>query len=483
MTGRAFAVVAVRSRIAGRHLAVATALLLMSALLARLLTEPLRARLAVAFVLGVFTVALALVNPRHLFYALIVWLGMAAFVRRLFTEIVPPSSHDVLVLVGVLGVVSLTVVAYAYGAFRDRSRLANGVLVFSVLALLGAANPKQGGVAVGLAGLLFVLVPMLAFWIGRTLDDHTLSVALKIIAVIAIPAAIYGLAQTLSGFPYWDADWLAQVNGLYHSGTIHGAQRPFANFSSTQEYVMFVAVGLLVWLFLGSRPIALSILICVVGLLGTALVYSGVRGVLVMSAVALGMTAAVRQRLPIVFSLPVIAALLFALSYGAGRVVPDRGASAGNSSTLTGHSLSGLAHPLNKSSSTLPLHFNEIVQGVKSIRTEPLGTGLGSISLAATKFGGAVHPTEADPSNAAVALGLPGLLVYLFIVVVGLSQAYRFARTRGDRLAYLGLAIVTLTLLQWLNGGLYSVAFLPWLILGWVDRSTARESATLPLTL
>jgi hypothetical protein len=54
--------------------------------------------------------------------------------------------------------------------------------------------------------------------------------------------------------------------------------------------------------------------------------------------------------------------------------------------------------------------------------------------------------------------------------VSGFGQAYRLALRRRDTLAFISLAVVTLTFLQWLNGGQYSIAFLLWLTLGWIDR-------------
>ena len=69
----------------------------------------------------------------------------------------------------------------------------------------------------------------------------------------------------------------------------------------------------------------------------------------------------------------------------------------------------------------------------------------------------------------AVALGLPGLIAYLFVLVLGIRVVYRTACARRDPLALIALGIVTVTFLQWFNGGLYSVAFLPWLAMGWAD--------------
>jgi hypothetical protein len=101
------------------------------------------------------------------------------------------------------------------------------------------------------------------------------------------------------------------------------------------------------------------------------------------------------------------------------------------------------------------------------------------VTIAGGRFGGVEQGTEADPSNVAVALGVPGLLVYLALVVTGFSQAYGLAAKRQDVLAVLGLAVITLTFLQWLNGGQYSIAFLLWLVFGWIDRR-ANESRPSP---
>jgi hypothetical protein len=100
------------------------------------------------------------------------------------------------------------------------------------------------------------------------------------------------------------------------------------------------------------------------------------------------------------------------------------------------------------------------------------------VTLAGTKFGGAEASTEADPSNAAVAWGIPGLIAYLVISISGLLRGYQLAFIRRDWLAPAALAILILMLSQWLNGGQYAVAFLPWLLLGWIDRSVMNHSNT-----
>jgi hypothetical protein len=110
------------------------------------------------------------------------------------------------------------------------------------------------------------------------------------------------------------------------------------------------------------------------------------------------------------------------------------------------------------------------VGGLTHVFVNPIGYGISTVTIAGSKFGGAWYNTEADPSNAAVALGLPGLLAFLAIVFFGVARAYRLATTRFDPVALTALGILGVTSLQWLNGGKYAVAFLPWLLLGWIDR-------------
>ena len=105
----------------------------------------------------------------------------------------------------------LAAVAVSRGALRQRTALATTVLVLTGLLTISAVNPLQGGLTVGLGGLLLVVPSMLAFWVGRSLvDDRTLRRVVALVAWLALPAAAYGLIQTFAGFPSWDARWITE---------------------------------------------------------------------------------------------------------------------------------------------------------------------------------------------------------------------------------------------------------------------------------
>ncbi|MDQ6945559.1 MAG: hypothetical protein M3256_04640, partial [Actinomycetota bacterium] len=146
----------------------------------------------------------------------------------------------------------LVAVAAKRGALRDRTRLTTAVLVLSGLVLLSTVNPLQGGLTVGAASLLFVLVPLLWFWLGRGfVTDRLLRRIFSVTAVVAAAAAIYGLFQVYVGFPSWDASWIVAKG--YTALAVGASTRPFASFSNASEYVTFLAIGSVVWFVQGFR--------------------------------------------------------------------------------------------------------------------------------------------------------------------------------------------------------------------------------------
>jgi hypothetical protein len=422
-------------------------------------------------------VGLGLLAPSGLLYGLAIWLVGMGLVRRLFDTIAPLGGNglgDPLLLVEPAIMVVLTVVAVQKGGFRDRTRLANAVLVLTVLMVVEAANPLQGGPLVGIGGMVFLLVPVLAFWVGRSLvDESVLRRLFVLIAALGVPAVLYGLAQQFWGLPSWDRAWvLSSGYAALHVGTV---SRAFGTFSASSEYESFLAIGVIICAAGLTRRSLIPILLAVGGLLSYGVFYDSSRGTVLLGAAALALMLSARRRLPPVPALLGGVAGLLILVAVAGHFASQASVPARGNSALVQHQLQGLANPLNSKDSTLGGHVSEMTSGLRSAITNPIGRGTGAVTLAASRFGATGEGTEADPSNLAVAFGIPGLLSYLVIAILGLATAYRLAAwiRRWWALAALGLLIVTF--LQWSNGGQYAVAWLPWLVLGWVDRAWMLE--------
>lgn len=454
-----------------------------SLVLGRLTLEPQSLRYALLIALALLVIALGFALPKGTLYALVIWLAALGFTRRVISSYSPTGGADPLLLVGPTVFVVLLVLASGRGAFRQRTALSNAVVVLSGLAVIGALNPLQGSVITGLAGLLFFLVPMLAFWIGRGLcDDATFRRVLIIVASAGFVAALYGLAQTFRGFPSWDAAWIAQAERQgYEALFVHAVGgdstiRPFATLSSASEYVSFLAVALIIVLGLGLRRGCLLGSSAIGALLAIALFYGSSRGVVVSSLAGLTVMAGIwrRQRLSVTL---LGAAALLVLMVAVLRIVAPVASGSEGAATLVAHQTQGLSDPFNSDSSTAGTHVSLLIRGVQEALTEPLGVGTGSVSIAAVRFGGRIRNTEADPSNVAVALGIPGLLAYAVLLGLAFRCAYRQAVERHDRLSLVVMGVLFVTLFQWLAGGNYAVAFIPWLALGWLDRPRELVSA------
>jgi hypothetical protein len=284
---------------------------------------------------------------------------------------------------------------------------------------------------------------------------------------------VYGLFQTFAGFPHWDRVWILEVQRVYQALNVGSTVRPFASLPSSAEYAHLVAIGLAVWLAFGLRGLRLPLTAATVTLLGAALVLASSRLVVFLTVAAAIAMLIARLRISAPAAAGVVIASILATSAVVGRVAPDYYAP-GSAGELVAHQTAGLANPLDPSSSTFLIHLSLVTDGFRSALAQPAGIGAGSVSLAANKFGGNGLQTEADPSNLAVAAGVPGLVAYLVLAALAFVRTYSLARARRDALSLCALAVVTIVFLQWFNGGQYGIALLLWLTLGWVDRTSAR---------
>ncbi len=461
--------------------------LLVAALFGVLLAASVSLHVLLALAVCPLVVAVVWTSPRSTILGLAFWLIALGMVRRLVGSGSSAGLGDPLLLVGPAVLVLLFLVASGRGALRQRSRLANVIGLLSLLVLVEALSPFQGGLLVGLAGLLFMLVPTLAFWVGRSLlDDVTLRRLFQLVAVLSVVSAIYGLIQQFVGFPSWDERWIT-TSGYVALNVGNGVTRAFGNFASAQEYAAFLSVGLviLVTSLPKVRRVLLPLAFGAIGLVGYALVLASVRTSLVLTAAALGSIAAARVRLRPGAALLAGALAVVALGVGLSSVSVSSqtatSAAANPAGTLLQHDISGITNPTG-SGSSLPGHLSETFDGVKSGFLQPIGYGTGSVTPASGRLSAATNVgTDSDLGNAGTGLGLLGFILYVVVVVLGLLSTYRLASRRRDALAFAALGLLVVMLDQWLNGDLYSVAWLVWLSLGWVDRNAhLRPSESLP---
>jgi hypothetical protein len=444
-------------------------------------SRPEDLRLVAVSVIALAFVAIGTRAPRFLMPGLIVWLASLGLLRRLANSVSEAGSFgDPLLLIAPAVIAVLLLAAVQAGFPRTRSALASAVLFLAIVVVVSGLNPLQGSLVVGLGGLLLTLPPMLMFWVGRSLcDARMLEIVLRLIAGLALPAALYGLVQTLRGFPAWDERWILQSG--YAALNVGGVTRAFSSFSSASEYATFLGVGVVAWLAFGLRSPRLTRLPAVLGtlaVLGATLAYASARGTVILLVLSAGLMVAARCGAPLVVAVLVAVSLVALVPFVASGFAPS-GDDAG--SRLLAHQVGGLADPFGQAS-TLPGHLQLLLKGLRSGLSDPIGRGIGSVTIAAERFGGSSAGTEADPSNLAVAAGLPGLGAYLVVVACGFGRAYRLAVQRRDAVSLAAMGLLGVTFLHWTNGGQYAVVLLPWLVLGWVERTGGQPAspATVP---
>jgi hypothetical protein len=445
------------------------------------------ARIAVAVPFAFTFAIVAAISPRWALYSVISWLALLGLLRRLLTSFGYSGGvlgGDPLLLVAPMSVVVLFLVAVKAGALRDQTPLAKAVLALTVALAASALNPLQGGLSVGLSGIQLVVLPMLAFWVGRALiKDRDVAGLIRLLGVLAVLAGIYGLVQTHDGFPSWDEQWIKSSG--YAALRVGVATRAFGSSASASEYATLLGCGIVAWSVMSVRVSRLPITIVCIAVVAVALWLESSRGIVVLTIAALWLAAAAWRRIALPRAILVGAALVAVLPVVVAHL--DSGESARPTGRLAGaaslerHQLEGLTHPFGNNS-TLGVHLEEVINGLKETASNPLGRGVGATTVAATKFegkGGGAEGAEADPGNAPIAVGAIGLLLYVIVAVCGLRAAYRAALVRHTVPAVAVLGILVVSFLQWLNGGQYAIILLVWLLLGWIDAQSLRSPSRL----
>lgn len=440
------------------------------------LQSPTLSRWIVVLAIGVLMLGIGANSPRHLLMLLLCWLPILGLVRRLFPEAGTGTLGDPFLIVGPLGVVVLLAAVTRRGKTLPQTRLSRAVMLLQGTLLLSAVNPLQGGPMVGLAGLMLVLVPTLAFWIGRELgDDCTVRQVITLVAVIGLLGALYGLAQTFWGLPSWDRRWVNEKG--YAALSVGGHTRAFGSFSAASEYTQYLGIALIAWFTVRGRLTRIAALVGPAAVILLALWLAGSRGIIVTVIAAAGLVLAARFRVSFPITAVMTVVVLATLPSVVQALAPTQADSRNLASAAATRQVEGLSDPFGEVS-TLPVHIQLLTDGLAEAVRLPTGRGVGAVTLAADRFSDGSFQTEADPSDMAVAAGLVGLVAYLAVAAISLSTAWSLVKTARSGTAMFILGALVVAVLSWLTGGNYSTALLVWLFIGMLDRTQSTDPPT-----
>lgn len=414
-------------------------------------------------------------SPAVGFPALLVFLSFLGGVRRWLIPVFGWPQNDPLLLVAPLIAILFFLNLLPTRRLPTAKGLPRLLNILLVLMILEVVNPLQGGIAVGMAGALFYIVPVIWFYLGRLNATPALLQRLFSVTVgISILAAIYGLYQTWFGYSASEEEWVK----LAHMQALHvgGGNRAFAFFTFSAEYDWFLCLGIvLLWTaFLRRRYLALL----PIPLLGLAVFFESGRGPVVSTLATCVALWAIQGRslkawLPRGALALGLAVVGLVLSLQQAQQVKF----SSQTQALVSHQTNGLLDPTNAKTSTAGIHSAMILSGFAGGFKTPIGYGLGATTIAAQKFGAGEGSTELDLSNMFVSLGFLGGFLYLAIVGTIFAAAIRYWHQARTGVALAIMAVLFLQFGQWLNGGQYSIAFLIWFCIGGLDRLARQQAA------
>ena len=427
-------------------------------------------RPAVAVTVLAVILSVAKVNIRVAILCVMAFAIVLGDFRRLLVPQYGWSGADPLLLVS--GIVAIVLFAYALAAQRVKfdTPLSKAVLLLMAIMALQIFNPRQGGLMVGIAGAMFMMVPLFWYWVGKAYGNEEMlkAVLFKIVILLGVVAAVYGTYNVFYGYVPHQQAWL-EIN--YYAGLGDPANpAPVSLFASNTEYGAFlVLANTAAWaLFLrGRRPAILFIPIFLGAILLTgsrgpvAFALAGMVGMWAVLGrsfntwVIRGCIAAVIALMGLTWTLTQSASLGFDEDVQ-GRL--DRQAQEFVVRGEGGEHLSSAAH------------LNMMLRGYTFPLSEPLGFGLGSTTQAGRFGDGRHHTTETNLGDSFVALGLPGGVVYHIMVFFVMLTGFRYWLRTRSLVALAVLGVLAVTFGNWVSGGLYAVSTVTLFCIGALDR-------------
>jgi hypothetical protein len=402
------------------------------------------------------------------------------YLRRLFMSYFVFTPLDPLVLVGFVIMLGYFISAILRRQFVSDNRLGKAVIALGVVLFLQMFNPLQGSIIVGVYGGLIFFGLFGAYQLGRTTgDNNTIGRVSKTLIMIALLAGLYGMYQTFFGLSTIEKEWIFRQK---LEGALGGI-RVFSFFCSFSEYVQVLTVGCVICfakILKGSRslvPIWLFMLACIIA--------SSSRTGVSMTAfthVALWAIQGKDKR----SWWPRLAVTLLVLPFVVLNGLSIAKESSKNTALekLVAHQEAGLSDPLNDKTSTGGDHLMLVANGFLSPFTKPLGTGTGSLTVAAGKFKGSEDAStagsEGDISDMFITTGFMGGPLYVFIIGLTFWRLLEHWRRERQESILITFGVLLVLIGWWTANAHYAMPIVAWFLIGSVER---REKLWLQMQL
>ena len=346
-----------------------------------------------------------------------------------------------------------------------------GMKIFTILIgvmFLQMFNPLQGGIAVGIGGGKFWLIPMLWFFFGIFFDKDYIEKVFKLLIILGFLSAIYGIKQVFWGFSGFENKWLYYVVNInkFSSIQVHSVIRPFSFFPSPKEYADFLLITLIIAytaLFFKRNRILYFLVFLVILYSKILLAVRGTLFLAIVSFVFIVMIISRRKKL-VYF---ITGTVLFFYIILANLIDYDIILSAMpvNFLRLYAHIFSGVVDPFSRYS-TIWERLMELKNLPLIIAKYPIGVGIGATSLAGWKFGGVFKGLEVSLVSMIAGASIFAGILYIGVVVASIRQSIvKFVSTRN----WIYPVIAGVVFAYFVVGGLtlYSTPAVYWFLIGY----------------
>jgi hypothetical protein len=437
----------------------------------RLSISPGNIRVLIFASLFIITLAmLAIVRERIIFF-LIVYLAFMGLIRRALIPIASWSSFDPLLILGP----SITIILALSLFWELKSQQSLGEekpdKLMVALFLFGCVqmfNPYSGSPISGFVAAIYIIVPWLWYFIAfYKIKQKDIVRILNIVEVIGTMIALYGIYQTFFGILPFEQMWV-DLTGYAALYLAEDTVRAIGTFPSAQEFVYFTMITFMIGFtkLILKKNCLIHLPVVLITLL--SIFFASSRTVIFFMAIALIMILIVSKKtllqkivtglisIMVLFSIWSLLPLLNPSWFGVAEPAVQ-------------HMIEGLVDPLSEEQTGLG-HIERIVEGMKTIATNPIGHGIASVTKAADKSGGKdAMSTEMDLSNMIVALGIGGV-IYILVVIMTMYKLIKLISMQRKIEYIMVLGILAGGIGNWVNGGFYTTSIITWLLVGWIHK-------------
>ncbi len=457
-------------------------ILLLCLFVGRLIPDPAGFRWVIIGMVIFLLFTITVGNVRKGIIAMLIFLPFLAFLRRALYSVSSYMKFDPIHLIIPSLVLFISIGILLFDKKRlsqtfKHNNLAKYITVLLGLFVLQILNPLQKSLLVGLGGSLYYVVPMMWFFFALCYANNQLIHKLmSAIVVIGVITGVYGLYQMAFGFFPFEEYWIE--HGGFASLHVGKFIRAFSTFSSAEEYSRYLQISAVIAFgyFLGKRSpiwLLMSVLISFITIMTgvRASVFGLAFSILVLSVIW-------RAKC---FRHAFIWLILLGSTFlliGNFFSPPSREAVYGTQSifyAMGAHTARGFTNPTGETTFQSRLIIWRYLF-TDTIWRNPVGYGLGSTSIAATKFGDSAIGTESYIFSIFVNSGLLGGLLILVISLLVLKKGIIlcFQANVNKPLASVILSLTAGLILNNVFGNsftLYSIAPIGWFLVGWIAKA------------